>query len=117
MLSTPSLDSIEEFKIITNGYQAEWPRSGGGIVNVVTKSGGSRFTGSGYEFLRSDKLNANSFFRNLSSDPEQNSGPAPLKYNNFGATIRTIEINGRPFRLRGGPSNNPTAPGNGPAQP
>jgi len=41
LLSTPSLESIEEFKIITNGYQAEWPRSGGGIVNVVTKSGSS----------------------------------------------------------------------------
>ena len=39
LLSTPSLESIEEFKIITNGYQAEWPRSGGGVVNVVTKSG------------------------------------------------------------------------------
>ena len=43
LLSTPSLESIEEFKIITNGYQAEWPRSGGGIVNVVTKSGSDRF--------------------------------------------------------------------------
>jgi outer membrane receptor protein involved in Fe transport len=41
LLSTPSLESIDEFKIITNGYQAEWPRSGGGVVNVVTKSGGS----------------------------------------------------------------------------
>src|SRR5437763_1226858 len=46
LLSTPSLESIDEFKIITNGYQAEWPRSGGGIVNVVTKSGGARFAGS-----------------------------------------------------------------------
>jgi hypothetical protein len=87
LLSTPSLDSIEEFKIITNGYQAEWPRSGGGIINVVTKSGSNKFSGSAYEFVRSDKLNANSFFRNLSSDPTINSGPAPLKYNNFGATI------------------------------
>ena len=87
LLSTPSLESIEEFKIITNGYQAEWPRSGGGIVNVVTKSGGSRLTGSGYEFLRSDKLNANSFFRNLSPDPAINSTPPGLKYNNFGGTV------------------------------
>jgi hypothetical protein len=87
LLSTPSLDSIEEFKIITNGYQAEWPRSGGGIINVVTKSGSNKFSGSAYEFLRSDKLNANSFFRNLSSDPTINGGPAPLKYNNFGGTI------------------------------
>ena len=87
LLSTPSLESIEEFKIITNGYAAEWPRSGGGVVNVVTKSGSNRFAGSLYEFLRSDKLNANSFFRNLNADPAQNSTPAPLKYNNFGATI------------------------------
>ena len=87
LLSTPSLESIEEFKIITNGYQAEWPRSGGGIVNVVTKSGSSRYTGSGYEFFRSDKLNANSFFRNLNADPAINSTPAPLKYNNFGGTV------------------------------
>jgi len=87
LLSTPSLESIEEFKIITNGYQAEWPRSGGGIVNVVTKSGGSRFTGSAYEFLRTDTLNANSFFRNMNSDPAINSQPPKLKYNNFGATI------------------------------
>ena len=87
LLSTPSLESIDEFKIITNGYQAEWPRSGGGIVNVVTKAGGSHFSGSAYEFLRSDKLNANSFFRNLSSDPALNSAPPYLKYNNFGATV------------------------------
>src|SRR6185369_9137939 len=87
LLSTPSLESIDEFKIITNGYQAEWPRSGGGIVNVVTKSGGARYSGSAYEFLRSDKLNANSFFRNLNADPTINSTPAPLKYNNFGATL------------------------------
>jgi hypothetical protein len=87
LLSTPSLESIEEFKIITNGYQAEWPRSGGGVVNVVTKSGTGRFSGSAYEFLRSDKLNANSFFRNLNADPAINSTAAPLKYNNFGVTV------------------------------
>jgi carboxypeptidase family protein len=87
LLSTPSLESIEEFKVITNGYQAEWPRSGGGIVNVITKSGSSRFSGSAYEFMRSDKLNANSYFRNLSTNPDLNSHPAPLKYNNFGATL------------------------------
>jgi hypothetical protein len=87
LLSTPSLESIEEFKVITNGYHAEWPRSGGGVVNVVTKSGSSRFAGSAYEFLRNDKLNANSFFRNLSTDPNVNSQPSQLKYHNFGATL------------------------------
>src|SRR5215471_9494490 len=87
LLSTPSLESIEEFKIITNGYQAEWPRSGGGVINVVTKSGSSRLSGSAYEFLRSDKFNANSFFRNLNPDPAINGAPPALKYNNFGATV------------------------------
>src|SRR5215216_2209613 len=56
LLSTPTLESIEQFKIITSSYAAEWPRSGGGIINVVTKSGASKFSGSGYEFFRSDKL-------------------------------------------------------------
>src|SRR6185295_13602169 len=63
LLNTPTLESIQEFKIITSSYQAEWPRSGGGIVNVVTKSGTSKFAGAAYEFWRNDKLNANSFFR------------------------------------------------------
>jgi hypothetical protein len=97
LLSTPSLESIDEFKIITNGYQAEWPRSGGGIVNVVTKSGGARFAGSLYEFLRSDKLNANSFFRNLNADPETNSTPPALKYNNFGITFGGPAIKNKLF--------------------
>jgi len=97
LLSTPSLESIEEFKIITNGYQAEWPRSGGGIVNVVTKSGSSRFAGSLYEFARSDKLNANSFFRNLNPDPTINSTPSPLTYNNFGGTIGGPAMPGKLF--------------------
>src|SRR5205085_12062855 len=51
------------------------------------KSGGARFAGSAYEFLRSDELNANSFFRNLNADPAINGAPAALKYNNFGATL------------------------------
>src|SRR5262245_23004541 len=97
LLSTPSLESIDEFKIITNGYQAEWPRSGGGIVNVVTKSGGSRYTGSFYEFLRSDKMNANTFFRNLNADPDLNSRPPKLDYNNFGGTVGGPVIKNKMF--------------------
>ena len=65
LLSTPTLESIEQFKIITSSYAAEWPRSGGGIINVVTKSGTSRFSGSAYEFFRNDTLNSNSYFRKL----------------------------------------------------
>ena len=70
LLSTPTLESIQEFKIITSSYAAEWPRSGGGIINVVTKSGSNKFTGSGYEFFRNDALNTNSYFRKLATDPQ-----------------------------------------------
>src|SRR5215207_584509 len=87
LLSTPTLESIQEFKIITSSYAAEWPRSGGGVVNVVTKSGTSKFAGAAYEFFRNDKLNANSFFRNRSTDPNLNSAAPDLSYNNFGGTI------------------------------
>jgi hypothetical protein len=99
LLSTPSLESIEEFKIITSSYAAEWPRSGGGIVNVVTKSGSNQFRGSAYEFFRDDSLNANGFFRKqagcvpggaCSTDPAQvalRENPASLKYHNFGYTF------------------------------
>ncbi len=69
LLATPTIESIEEFKIITTGYNAEWPRSGGGIVNIVTKSGSNQFRATGYEFFRDDALNANSWIRNQSTDP------------------------------------------------
>ncbi len=87
LLSTPTLESIQQFKIITSSYAAEWPRSGGGIINVVTKSGASKFAGSGYEFFRNDSLNSNSYFRKQSIDPAIRDGAAELKYNNFGYTI------------------------------
>ncbi len=87
LLNTPTLESIEEFKIITSSYAAEWPRSGGGIINVVTKSGSNAFRGSAYEFYRNDGLNANSFFRKQSSTPAISGAPAKLDYHNFGATF------------------------------
>ncbi len=86
LLSTPTLESIEEFKIITSSYTAEWPRSGGGIVNVVTKSGSNTFTGAGYEYFRNDALNANSWLRKQSTDEQIRSNPPRLRYNNFGFT-------------------------------
>jgi hypothetical protein len=87
LLSTPTLESIEQFKIITSSYAAEWPRSGGGIVNVVTKSGSKKYAGVVYDFIRSDKFNANSWIRNRSTDPTVAGHPPKLDYNNFGYTI------------------------------
>ncbi|HWK08821.1 MAG TPA: TonB-dependent receptor, partial [Vicinamibacterales bacterium] len=87
LLSTPTLESIQEFKIITSSYAAEWPRSGGGVVNVVTKGGTQKFAGTAYDFVRNDKLNANSFFRNLSSNPALSKNPPRLRYQNPGYTV------------------------------
>jgi hypothetical protein len=87
LLSTPTLESIQEFKVITSSYAAEWPRSGGGVVNVVTRGGTQKFSGSAYEFWRNDALNANSFFRNKSSDPGTRNHAPRLRYNNPGYTI------------------------------
>lgn len=60
----PSVEGIQEFRIQTNGYSAEYGRSGGGIVTMVTKSGTNRLHGSAFHFLRNHKLDANGFFAN-----------------------------------------------------
>ena len=87
LVTTPSLEAIREINVITSTYSAEWARNGGGVVNAVTKSGTSRFSGSAYDFLRNDALNANSFFRNMNPRPEINGAPPRLRYNNFGYTL------------------------------
>lgn len=58
------LDNIAEFKILTSNYQAEYGRSAGGDIKIVTKSGGKDFHGTGYYFHRHEQFNANSFFNN-----------------------------------------------------
>ena len=61
-VSRPNLDAIQEFKMETSGYSAEFGRFAGGVVNVVLKSGGNQVHGAVFEFLRNDRLNARNFF-------------------------------------------------------
>jgi hypothetical protein len=58
------LDNIAEFKILTSNYQAEYGRSAGGDIKIVTKGGGRDFHGTGYYFHRHEQFNANSFQNN-----------------------------------------------------
>ena len=58
----PNLDSIAEFRIITNNFDAEYGNYSGGQVNVVTKSGNNGLHGSGFEFLRNTALDAKNYF-------------------------------------------------------
>ncbi len=74
----PNPDSVQEFRVITNSYGAEFGRFAGGVIDVITKSGGNSIHGSLFEFLRNDKLNANTW--NASSK-------SPLRRNQFGGTV------------------------------
>jgi hypothetical protein len=67
----PSVDAVEEFKVMSNSYDAQYGRTGGGVVNVSIKSGTNQFHGSGYEFLKRTALNANTFANNAKNAPRQ----------------------------------------------
>ncbi|MBL8235368.1 MAG: TonB-dependent receptor, partial [Bryobacterales bacterium] len=61
---SPPPDAVQEFRVETNSFSAEFGRTGGGAVNIVTKSGGNRFNGTAYYYHQNDFLNANSFVNN-----------------------------------------------------
>jgi hypothetical protein len=80
LLVYPSLDAIQEMKVLTSNYGAMYGRTASGTVQVTTKSGGEQFHGNAYEFLRNQLFNSRNFF-----DP---AGGAPLYHrHDFGGTI------------------------------
>jgi hypothetical protein len=90
----PNIDSISEFKVLRSLYPAESGRSGGGQVNIITRSGASQFHGSAFEFLRNEVFNANNFLLNTVANPSFGRDPEngkakrpPFRYNNFGWTF------------------------------
>jgi hypothetical protein len=74
----PNLDSIAEFRIITNNFNAEYGNYSGGQINVVTKSGTNQFHGDAFDFLRNTDLDAKNFF---------SSGRGVFIQNQFGGTV------------------------------
>jgi hypothetical protein len=78
----PSVDALDEFKLQTSTYSAEFGRSTGGIVNLQIKSGTNNYHGSAYEFLRNDALDANNFFNNRAHRAKPD-----FKQNQFGGTL------------------------------
>lgn len=96
----PTLDNVEEFTVQTNALDAEYGHGGGMFVNVVTKGGTNEFHGSLWEFLRNDKLNANSFFANKAGRKADGSpiSPRPVfRFNQFGLTAGGPVIKNKVF--------------------
>ena len=74
----PNLDAVQEFRLITNGFDAEYGRFSGALMNTITKSGTNSFHGTVFEFLRNDAMDARGFF---------DTGKGALKKNQFGYAV------------------------------
>jgi hypothetical protein len=74
-----SLENVQEFRVDSNNYPAEYGTGTGGQISVVTKSGGNRFHGSLFEYLRNDKLDARNFFDGATK--------SSLRLNQFGGSV------------------------------
>src|SRR5882672_12092789 len=82
ILVYPSIDAIQEFKILRNSYGPEFGQAMGAIVNIVTKGGTNQFHGGAYYFGRNDALNATDYFNNLNNAPKDK-----LRRNDFGYNV------------------------------
>jgi hypothetical protein len=82
VVSTPSIDAIQEFTLQRGSYDAGYGRSGGGQVLVATKNGTSTFHGNMYEFVRNTVFDANDYFSNLNGDAR-----AANHHNVYGFTL------------------------------
>ncbi len=89
---SPSVDAVEEFKVMTNTYDASYGREAGGTVNTVLKSGTDQFHGTLYDFWRNSVLDSNSY-----SARQQDSPKPPHNEHQFGGTVGGPVLKGRTF--------------------
>ncbi|MDD5543152.1 MAG: TonB-dependent receptor [Acidobacteriia bacterium] len=80
--SMVSVDDLEEFKVQTSSYAAEYGRQPGGQISIVTRSGTNQFHGSAFDYLRNDVLDANDWFADQAGQPKP-----PERQNDFGGTL------------------------------
>ena len=88
-VSRPSIDAIEEFKVVTSPYSAEYGRAPGAAISVTTKSGTNAFRGSVYDYYRDEKFDSNTYF-NEDFRTERNLAPLPKfanDQNQFGGSL------------------------------
>ncbi len=89
---TPSVDAVQEFSVQTNAFSAEFGRTGGGVINLVTKSGSNNFHWTLFEFHRNSALDANNFFSNRSGVKKSS-----FKRNQFGGNVGGAIIKDKTF--------------------
>jgi hypothetical protein len=92
LVMVPIVDSIQEYRVLTSNYSAEFGEAAGAVTEVNSKSGGNNYHGSVWEFLRNDKLNANNYFNNLNRV-----GRPGFHRNEFGATVGGPIIHNKTF--------------------
>src|SRR5436190_3646999 len=95
--STPPVEAVQEVKVISTSYSAQYGHTSGGFIEYTGKSGTNSFRGSVYEYIADDKFNSNGFFAKKAGI-----GKSPLSNNNFGATF------GGPLQLPGYDGRNKT---------
>jgi hypothetical protein len=79
---SPTPDGTQEFKVISNSYGPQFGRSGGGVINVITKSGTNQYHGSAFEQFRNELFKANNFFANARGQKR-----GEFKFNQFGGVF------------------------------
>jgi hypothetical protein len=89
---TPSVDAVQEFKVKTSTFSAEFGHAAGAVINATIKSGTNQFHGTVFEFLRNDKLDATNFFTNAAGQAK----PA-FHQNQFGAAIGGPIVHNKTF--------------------
>jgi carboxypeptidase family protein/TonB-dependent receptor-like protein len=77
--TTLGVETIQEFRVVTNAYSADYGRAMGGVISLVTKSGTNAFHGSGFEFFRNSAMDARNFF-------DRGSDPPPFERHQFGTS-------------------------------
>jgi outer membrane receptor protein involved in Fe transport len=78
--TTLGVETIQEFRVVTNAYSADYGRAMGGVISLVTKSGTNSIHGSGFEFFRDSSMDARNFF-------DRGSRPPPFRRNQFGTSV------------------------------
>src|SRR5712692_4221750 len=78
--TTLGVETIQEFRVVTNTFSADYGRAMGGVISVVTKSGTNDVHGSGFEFFRDSSIDARNFF-------DRGAEPPPFRRNQFGASV------------------------------